>query len=494
MTQLDPYPRPLIPPVRLRATYWPTPSAGPPVWVLAGAAVAGVLGALTLLTERIGVQVPVLAAALVAVVWPVAHRRLDAAGWVLSGLAGLLVLPAALLDAGWIVTLALLGAFGLASLALTGSRTFTGATLAAGTLPVAGLRALAWLARGRAVPVRPGHLAVVVRAVVAGLLVLVVFTALFAGADAVFAHAVGVVLPEIDLGTLPARAVLGALVAGFALAAAFTAAAPPRWDLLAVSRRSRSAPEWVVPVVVLDLLAAGFVAIQVGVLFGGRDHVVSTAGLTYAEYARRGFGQLVVATVLTLAVVAFAVTTADRNEPRDRALLRWLLAPMLALTLAIVVSALYRLHLYEQEYGYTRARVFFAGMEVWLGVVLLMVAAAGLRLKGGWLARAVAGSAGAALLVLAALSPDALVARHNVHRWQETGRIDPAYLSGLSADALPALNGLPEPMRSCLLAPYAQRLAEPDPWYAWNRGRARARSVEWGPTSTDDQGLCTGRP
>jgi len=57
---------------------------------------------------------------------------------------------------------------------------------------------------------------------------LVVFTALFAGADAVFAHAVGVVLPEIDLGTLPARAVLGALVAGFALAAAFTG--PPHRD------------------------------------------------------------------------------------------------------------------------------------------------------------------------------------------------------------------------------------------------------------------------
>ena len=43
----------------------------------------------------------------------------------------------------------------------------------------------------------------------------------------------------------------------------------------------------------LDALFLAFVAVQVCYLFGGAERVVETAGLTYAEYARRGFFDLV---------------------------------------------------------------------------------------------------------------------------------------------------------------------------------------------------------
>ena len=39
-----------------------------------------------------------------------------------------------------------------------------------------------------------------------------------------------------------------------------------------------------------------------------------------------------------------------------------------------------------------------------------------------------------------------------MQRYAETGRIDLDYLRGLSADAVPALDRLPEPLRSCALA------------------------------------------
>jgi hypothetical protein len=68
------------------------------------------------------------------------------------------------------------------------------------------------------------------------------------------------------------------------------------------------------------------------------------------------------------------------------------------------------------------------------------------------------------------------VAEHNIARWQHTGNIDMQYLSTLSADAVPTLNRLPEPLRSCALSDLADRLNEDhDDWRSWNLSRSAAR-------------------
>ncbi|MBA2384669.1 MAG: DUF4173 domain-containing protein [Actinobacteria bacterium] len=84
------------------------------------------------------------------------------------------------------------------------------------------------------------------------------------------------------------------------------------------------------PLALLDLLFLAFVAVQFAVLFGGHDRVVETAGLTYADYARSGFWQLLAATVLTFAVVGGALARAHTRGPRDRLLLRLLLGVLCA--------------------------------------------------------------------------------------------------------------------------------------------------------------------
>ena len=58
----------------------------------------------------------------------------------------------------------------------------------------------------------------------------------------------------------------------------------------ALRRLSRA--EWVIPLALLDALFLAFVIVQLAVLFGGHDRVLRTTGLTYAEYARSGFWQL----------------------------------------------------------------------------------------------------------------------------------------------------------------------------------------------------------
>ncbi len=73
------------------------------------------------------------------------------------------------------------------------------------------------------------------------------------------------------------------------------------------------------------LLFGGFVAVQATVLFGGARHVLETAGLTSAEYARQGFWQLLAVTVLTLLVIGVVVRFARRESVVDRTWLRVLL-------------------------------------------------------------------------------------------------------------------------------------------------------------------------
>ncbi len=95
-------------------------------------------------------------------------------------------------------------------------------------------------------------------------------------------------------------------------------------------------------------------------------------------------------------------------------------------------------------------------------------------MRGTWLPRAALLSGAAVLLGLAVLNPDAWIARHNIDRYDSTGKVDWAYLQGLSADAVPTLATLPPEEASCVLVDAAP---EADTWAGWNLSRVRARDV-----------------
>jgi hypothetical protein len=134
--------------------------------------------------------------------------------------------------------------------------------------------------------------------------------------------------------------------------------------------------------------------------------------------------------------------------------------------------------MYVEAYGLTRLRLSVTAVEWWLGLVIVLIMAAGVW-GARWLPRAVAAGAVAGVLAFGLISPDALVAERNVQRYEQTGRFDLDYADGLSADAVPALDRLAEPMRSCALRRVARDLAEnaDAPWYATSWGRSRARDI-----------------
>src|SRR5215212_9656606 len=121
----------------------------------------------------------------------------------------------------------------------------------------------------------------------------------------------------------------------------------------------------------LDLLFLTFVVIQVRYLFGGAGRVATTAGLTYAEYARRGFFELVTVTALALPLLLIAHWLL-RTETRARErLFKALAGIMVVLLFVVVASALQRMYLYQQEFGLTELRLYTTIFMVWISVVLL---------------------------------------------------------------------------------------------------------------------------
>lgn len=162
-------------------------------------------------------------------------------------------------------------------------------------------------------------------------------------------------------------------------------------------------------------------------------------------------------------------------------LVRVLLGLLCGLSLGVVASAIHRMSLYESKYGYTRLRVTVLVTELWLGLVFVLLIAAGVRLSGRWrLPRAVLASAVGGVLLVAAIDPDAYVAKKDVERFGDTGRIDVSYLGSLSVDAVPALDRLPEPERSCTLYRLDWQVSGESEWYEYNAARSRAKETPRG--------------
>ena len=226
----------------------------------------------------------------------------------------------------------------------------------------------------------------------------------------------------------------------------------------------------------LDVLFGAFAYIQLGIIFEGHTYVLGPGGPTYASFARTGFVQLLVVTLLTLGVFAALARWAGRGSRERRVLLRVLGGALGAFTLLIVASAVRRMGIYAEAYGFTRARLLADAAELWLGLVFVGILVAGVRLRAIWLPRAALAAGVAVLLGLAALNPDAYVARTVIGRFHYDGHLDAAYLSTLSADAVPEINTLPDIDRTCILALTVRDLIRRDPWYGWNAGREAARA------------------
>src|SRR5207247_6215144 len=115
-----------------------------------------------------------------------------------------------------------------------------------------------------------------------------------------------------------------------------------------------------------DLLFPLLVVVQLRYLFGGAELVQGGTGLTYAEYARWGFFELVTASALVLPILLVA-EWALRYEPcAGQRTFRYLAGLLLVLLAAVMASALRRMQLYVDEVGLPEIRLYSTAFIVYL--------------------------------------------------------------------------------------------------------------------------------
>ncbi len=460
---------------------WPERSLPPQPAAVLGALSVGAWAALTLPGRNLGLAVAVTFLAAGGLMWWMARHRMEPWTITCAVLAALLAATPMLRDAAGVVALCVLVGVVVAACGPTLARTPLAIPASVLSWPLSGLRGLPLLGRTISATGRMSVVWPILRTVGLSLIALALFGGLFATGDALFGSWAAAVIPDLGWDTFVLRIFLLALIAGISLTGAYLALNPPEVADLALpgGRRVVHAWEWAVPVGLVVALFAGFTVAQATAMWGGHDYLERTTGLSYAEYVHQGFGQLTVATFLTVVVVALTLRVAARDTRRDRILLRALLGSLCLLTLGVVASALYRMDLYQEAFGYTVLRVFVDGFELWLGLVVVMLLIAGIRLQGRWLARAVLVSAALFALGFAAMNPDAWVAQRNIERFNAGAPLDVAYLSWLSADATAVIvEQAPAEVTACLFGPDDPTFDD-DP-LAWNLGRARARTATAG--------------
>src|SRR3990170_3665388 len=454
-----------------------TPATIRTAWAIGLVALSlGLLAQLLFVEAAIGVNVPISTAAVLL------------AGWIVRGSSRPVPRP---LDAWFAPGALILSAFValrgdpmLLALDVLGAMALTGAALAS-FVPM--LRASS----------RGGRWTPVVRGVLIATPLVLLFAILFASADAVFSRIVGDLLDwHLDLGSLPGRLVIVVVAAWLAAGVLVFVSVgeehvPDAEVLMAWERRPRlGATEAVTVLIVLDLLFATFVALQGAYLFGGRD-TLAASGLTYAEYARRGFFELL-AVALVVGGLTLALETFVRR--RTRAYLVGAIS-LVILTVAVLASALLRLRLYQEAYGWTELRFYVLAAIAWLAIGSLTAVFTLATDRSRWLLHAMLVVSFAFALAFNLIGPVRLVAERNIERaihpelvapGGESG-LDVAYLASLGDDAIPVLAkhlcDLPASLGAeaeAALADQVSWLRHDDPgraWQAWNLSRERGRDT-----------------
>jgi hypothetical protein len=179
-----------------------------------------------------------------------------------------------------------------------------------------------------------------------------------------------------------------------------------------------------------------FIGFQVTYLFGGEANIIN-AGFRYAEYARRGFWELLAVVILSLFVLFASEKYSGVESKKDRRFL----TPALILIVEVgivIFSAFKRLSLYIDAYGMTLQRFYVAGFIMLLSVLFILLAIKFIKSKseqfftfGTFL------SIVSFLIVVNLVNPDAFIIKTNMEQYARTGKIDVVYVTELSVDAVP---------------------------------------------------------
>jgi hypothetical protein len=257
---------------------------------------------------------------------------------------------------------------------------------------------------------------------------------------------VGVSLGALLLGAdALAQSYLQSVFDGSALVLHVTALAVGLGGVLGMQWLTTYRPKVSKPLVVLEdrvhhwaivaavVVLAMYTAVRVTAALAGDRYVLAQTGLTYAEYARRGF--------FSLMLVASIVIVLVHEWGRASRSTRWWSTGAVVLTAVVIGCAVQGLVLYQRAFGQSMMRWVAVSLCVALAAALLALTATLWRDSWAPLLPSLFAAIGVMwFLAISTLNPEASLARSNLHGAAPTAAaLDIRYLRDLDDDALPGV-------------------------------------------------------
>jgi hypothetical protein len=283
---------------------------------------------------------------------------------------------------------------------------------------------------------------------------------------------------------------------GFLRRLCITAPVAPKYASATVAPPAIGFTEVATVLVLLNAMFALFVAIQFRYLFGGASMVQLTPDLSYADYARKGFFELLTVVALALPLLIGAHNLVPQGGSKKRSAFRLLGGVMVVLLFIVAISALQRMRLYVDAYSLSPLRLYASAGMVYLLTLLALFLGTTLLGRSD---RFALGALGCLALVVGGLNfvnPDAQIARYNLSHG-EIAKVDANLLGSLSADATPVLlesfDRLPRDSQITLSSYLVPIFEDERHWASFNAGWLRGFKA-FEPRWSALQALCKSAP
>ncbi len=191
----------------------------------------------------------------------------------------------------------------------------------------------------------------------------------------------------------------------------------------------------------LNILFLVFVFVQFKYLFGGEEKVLTRDnGFTYSEYARRGFSELMVISILSFFLIAFFSMKTYANSLLSKIVYKGNLFLFISSVFVIIASAFTRMWLYESVYGFTSNRLLVNVCIILIGIMyLLLVISMWVKNQWKFLNAATTVMILISLLCIPLIPYDLIAVKLNYSRYLREGKIDMRYLVTQSDEIVPTL-------------------------------------------------------
>ena len=171
----------------------------------------------------------------------------------------------------------------------------------------------------------------------------------------------------------------------------------------------------------LNIIYVVFCYIQIKSLF-------TIENIKYSEYARRGFFQLMMVSLINILMILKATNKELIETEKQNKYKKIMCIAMLVFTLIIIISSFTRMSLYQQKYGDTRLRILVDCTLITEMILLIPTTIYIIKPKIN-LAKAYFIIIIVMYCIINFANIDNMIAKNNIDRYIETGKIDLNYLT-----------------------------------------------------------------